>query len=226
LVDLARTALSLGKHERAEKNVMKALPISRASGMPARIASALNTRGAVALVQGDLDEAMHAFQEALRMDGINPLTAPDALEGLAVVALMRGQAERALRLEATGRALRRSVGVVPDPFWAGKVAGAMRTARLMLPVARAEAAATPLTAAETEAFIQDEVWLDRTDDSLDDHERRVIALLASGLTNQQIANRLGVSVRTVASRLQRLRAKLGLESREDIAAWGAERAIG
>lgn len=225
LVDLARTALSQGKHERAEKNVMKALPISRASGMPARIASALNTRGAVALVQSDLDEAMHAFREALRMDGMNPLTAPDALEGLAVVALMRGQAERALRLEATGRALRRSVGVVPDAFWAEKVAGAMRTARLMLPVARAEAAATPLTAAETEAFVQDEVWLDRTD-SLDEHERRVIALLASGLTNQQIANRLGVSVRTVASRLQRLREKLGLQSREDIAAWGAERAIG
>ncbi len=228
LVDLARTALSLGKHERAEKDVMRALPISRASGMPARIASALNTRGAVALVQSDLDEAEHAFHEALRMDGINPLTAPDALEGLAVVALTRGQAERALRLEATGRALRRSVGVVPDPFWAEKVAGAMRTARLMLPVARAEAASTPLTAAETEAFIQDDVWLDRTaaGEALDDHERRMIALLASGLTNQQIANRLKVSVRTVASRLQRLRDKLGLRSREDIAAWGVERAIG
>lgn len=229
LVDLARTELSLGKHERAEKNVMSALPISRASGVPARIASALNTRGAVALVQGDLDESTHAFQEALRMDGLNPLTAPDALEGLAVVALTRGQAERALRLEATGRAMRRSVGVVPNPFWAEKVAGAMRTARLMLSVARAEAASTPLTAAETEAFIQDELWLDRTEaafDSLDDHERRVIALLTTGLTNQQIANRLNVSVRTVASRLLRLRDKLGLRSREDIAAWGAERAIG
>lgn len=229
LVDLARTALSLGKHERAEKAVMKALPISRTSGAPARIASALNTRGAVALVQGDLDEATHAFQEALRMDGVSPLTAPDALEGLAIVALMRGQAERALRLEATGRALRRSVGVVADPFWAEKVVGAMRTARLMLSVARAEAASTPLTPTEIEAVIQDEVWLDRTEaahDSLDDHERRVIALLATGLTNQQIANRLGVSVRTVASRLQRLREKLGLQSREDIAAWGAERAIG
>ncbi|USX51140.1 LuxR C-terminal-related transcriptional regulator [Lentzea sp. HUAS12] len=229
LVDSARTALFLGKHERAEANVMSALPISRASGVPARIASALNTRGAVALVQGDLDESAHAFQEALRMDGINPLTAPDALEGLAVVALMRGQAERALRLEATGRAMRRSVGVVPNPFWAEKVAGAMRAARLMLPVARAEAVSTPLTAAETEAFIQDEVWLDRTEaafDALDDHERRVIALLATGLTNQQIANRLNVSVRTVASRLLRLREKLGLQSREDVAAWGAERAIG
>ncbi|SER24964.1 Predicted ATPase [Lentzea xinjiangensis] len=228
LVDLARTALSMGKPERAERNVLKALPLSRASGAPARIASALNTRGAVALVQDDPDEAMHAFQEALRMDGFNPLTAPDALEGLAVVASMRGRAERALRLEATGRAMRRSVGVVPNPFWAEKVAGAMRTARRILPAARAEAASTPLTAAETEALIQDEVWLDRTaaDDSLDDHERRLIALLTSGLTNKQIAYRLAVSVRTVASRLQRLRDKLGLRSREDVAAWGAERAIG
>ncbi|SDF95280.1 non-specific serine/threonine protein kinase [Lentzea fradiae] len=228
LVDLARTSVSLGRHDRAQSNVMKALPISRASGMPARIASALNTRGVVALVRGELEEAEHAFREALRMDGINPLTAPDALEGLAVVALTRGRAERALRLEATGRALRRSVGVVPDPFWAGKVAGAMRTARLMLPAACADAASTPLTAAETEAFIQDDVWLDRTaaGEALDDGERRVIALIASGLTNQQIANRLGVSVRTVAARLQRLREKLGLRSREDLAAWGAERAIG
>ncbi|GLZ30000.1 hypothetical protein Lesp02_21900 [Lentzea sp. NBRC 105346] len=230
LVDLARTALRLGKTDRAMKAVTKALPLCRASGIPARVASALNTLGVIALMQGDLEEAGDAFHECLRIDGENPMSGPDALEGLAIIALSRGQAERALRLEATGRAMRRTVGVVADPFWEQKVSGAMRTARTMLSAQEANAAAwTPLTPTETEAFIQDELWLDRTDaaeDELDDQERRIVALLATGLTNKQIANRLGLSVRTVASRLQRLREKLGLSSREDVAAWGAEKAIG
>jgi DNA-binding NarL/FixJ family response regulator len=49
----------------------------------------------------------------------------------------------------------------------------------------------------------------------------VVSLLASGLTNQQIAGRLQVSVSTVKTHLLSIRNKLGLRYRTQIAVWAA-----
>ncbi|WP_420704777.1 response regulator transcription factor [Kutzneria chonburiensis] len=46
-------------------------------------------------------------------------------------------------------------------------------------------------------------------------------LLPAGLTNPEIAARLGISVRTVAYRLNRIRTKLGLLTRDDVVAWAS-----
>jgi DNA-binding CsgD family transcriptional regulator len=51
----------------------------------------------------------------------------------------------------------------------------------------------------------------------------VAELVAEGLTNRQIAERLGLSPRTVATHLDRVRDKLGLRSRTRIALWAAGR---
>lgn len=53
-------------------------------------------------------------------------------------------------------------------------------------------------------------------------EERLLAvarLVGAGLTNQQIATRLGVSLRTVEGRVSALKSRLGLRSRAQIAAW-------
>lgn len=50
-------------------------------------------------------------------------------------------------------------------------------------------------------------------------QQDVLALLADGLTNQQIADRLVVSVRTVDHHVSAVLQKLGVPSREDAAAW-------
>ncbi|MFK4806158.1 response regulator [Microbacterium sp. ZW CA_36] len=53
-------------------------------------------------------------------------------------------------------------------------------------------------------------------------ERRVVAMLSSGITsNEQIAERLRVSVHTVRSQLQSALKKVGLEDRTQLALWGA-----
>ena len=52
-------------------------------------------------------------------------------------------------------------------------------------------------------------------------EHAVAVLLPAGLTNPEIAARLGISVRTVAYRLHRIRTKLGLRTRDDVVAWAA-----
>jgi DNA-binding CsgD family transcriptional regulator/pimeloyl-ACP methyl ester carboxylesterase len=50
-------------------------------------------------------------------------------------------------------------------------------------------------------------------------ERAVAELVALGLTNADIALRLGIGRRTVESHLERLRSKLGLVTRAELAAW-------
>lgn len=54
-------------------------------------------------------------------------------------------------------------------------------------------------------------------------EREVAALVAEGLTNKEIADRLGISPRTAESHVEQIRAKLGCTTRAQVAAWVAER---
>jgi DNA-binding CsgD family transcriptional regulator/pimeloyl-ACP methyl ester carboxylesterase len=57
--------------------------------------------------------------------------------------------------------------------------------------------------------------------SLTPREREVAGLVAEGLTNADIGERLGIGPRTVESHLERIRSRLGLLSRADLAAWAA-----
>jgi DNA-binding CsgD family transcriptional regulator len=51
---------------------------------------------------------------------------------------------------------------------------------------------------------------------LSPRERELVALVAQGNTNAQIAARLHISVRTVASHLDRIRDKTGYRRRADL----------
>ena len=57
-------------------------------------------------------------------------------------------------------------------------------------------------------------------------ELEVAALVARGMTNQQIAQALVISVRTAEGHVQRILDKLGSSSRARIASWLAERGAG
>jgi DNA-binding CsgD family transcriptional regulator len=50
-----------------------------------------------------------------------------------------------------------------------------------------------------------------------DREREIAHLVADGLTNREIADRLGVSVRTIDGHLYRIFAKLRIEDRDQLA---------
>lgn len=53
-------------------------------------------------------------------------------------------------------------------------------------------------------------------------ERQVAALVGEGLTNQAIAHRLVISLRTAQGHVEHILAKLGFTSRAQVAAWVAE----
>lgn len=60
-------------------------------------------------------------------------------------------------------------------------------------------------------------------DSLTDAELKVVGLTAEGLTNREIAERLFVSRRTVATHLEHVFCKLGVSNRVRVAAEAARR---
>jgi DNA-binding CsgD family transcriptional regulator len=65
----------------------------------------------------------------------------------------------------------------------------------------------------------------RPDGELTGREREVAALLADGLTNGQLAERLFISPKTAAVHVSNILAKLGLSSRAEIAAWAVRHGI-
>ena len=55
--------------------------------------------------------------------------------------------------------------------------------------------------------------------SLTPRQAEVAALVAVGLTNRELAERLGISERSAESHVERIRDRLGFRSRSQIAAW-------
>jgi DNA-binding CsgD family transcriptional regulator len=63
--------------------------------------------------------------------------------------------------------------------------------------------------------------LDRQPDALSPREIKVAQLLASGKTNQEIANDLFISTHTVAAHVAHILAKTGCKNRTEAAAYAA-----
>ena len=73
--------------------------------------------------------------------------------------------------------------------------------------------------AEATALLRDLVGIDTVDiDALTAREREIAGLVADGLTNHAIAERLVISDRTVESHIRNLTTKLGLANRTQVAA--------
>jgi DNA-binding NarL/FixJ family response regulator len=65
----------------------------------------------------------------------------------------------------------------------------------------------------------------RSGQSLTVREREVVALLAQGHTNREIADLLVISERTAENHVQRVLNRLGLRSRTAVAAWAVEHGL-
>ena len=69
------------------------------------------------------------------------------------------------------------------------------------------------------------VTIPRNDDGLSEREIEVLRLLALGHANQQIADRLFLSVKTVETYKTRLKGKLGLQGRADLVRYAIQRGL-
>ncbi len=78
---------------------------------------------------------------------------------------------------------------------------------------------------ESPPHAEDDAGVERSAVSLTNREREILALLADGLGNKQIAARLGISANTVKTHLELLFEKIGVSSRAEAVATGVRRGL-
>jgi predicted ATPase/DNA-binding CsgD family transcriptional regulator len=191
-----------------------------------------HTAATVALLLGNLDQASAYFTIPLSTPVWDARSVPYNLDGLAMVAARNHQPQRALRLLSAASAAMASTGLVVDPGWQNQCDQATTLAceQLTEPqVAAATAEGADLDAEQAIAYALRDQWppTSRRDGTsvLTRREQSVAELVAQGLTNLQIAGRLGISTGTVAAHLKHIRAKLDLPTRAHVTAWITRRHV-
>ena len=135
------------------------------------------------------------------------------LEGLAGVALVEGQAEGATRLLGAAESVREAIGAVLPAYYSAKLESNAAAARRPLGAARFAAAfAQGRTMTPEEAVLSVPSPPAGHPAGLSSREVQVLGLVATGRTNRAIAERLGISEKTVARHLSNIFTKLGLSS--------------
>jgi non-specific serine/threonine protein kinase len=150
----------------------------------------------------------------------------DALDGLARVAAAEGEPERALMIAGASYALHDRIGYEIHKPWRRRLKTSIDSARAAIRPEEADAAwERGARLSEREAVL---VALGSPTEAAEDsadvakvtaREREVAALIAAGLSNKEIGNRLTISERTVESHIEHIRSKLQVRSRAEIAVW-------
>jgi DNA-binding CsgD family transcriptional regulator len=180
--------VAVGRLDRAEGTIGFVEEKGRPTGRAWHLAVAERGRALVAAGRGDHVRAREHLERALEAHARLPQPFELARTLLAQGSVERRAKHRAAARQALGQALEIFDGL-GAPLWAEKTA-----AELARIPGRAPAAG-----------------------GLSETERRVAELVASGLSNKEVAARLFVTVRTVEANLSRVYAKLGARSRTELA---------
>jgi predicted ATPase/DNA-binding CsgD family transcriptional regulator/Tfp pilus assembly protein PilF len=229
-----------GDHERATALNEEAAVLYRERGSRGGLKYALDTLGWAALAREDHERARALYEENLVLcrELGDKLVASASMDGLACYAASGGEAHRAARLFGAAQALREEVGYRQKPR-----ERSLREPYLTIARSCSDEAAWKTAFAEGQAMSFEEaleyalsaeelsspppaperpsIGARHTD--LTRREKAVAALVAQGLTNRQIAKELVLSERTVENHVANILKKLGLHSRERVAASITER---
>jgi DNA-binding CsgD family transcriptional regulator len=192
--DRAEVALALGETDRAEALVERLEHAGRKAPTPWTLAVGARCRGLLEAARGDLDAALRALEVALDAHTRLPMPFERGRTLLVKGQVHHRRKEKRRAHDALLEALQ-TFEELGAPLWANRARSAL-----------------------------DRVGLGpRSDRALSETERRVAALAADGLSNQEIAQRAFISVKTVEASLTRVYRKLGVRSRTGLARALAER---
>jgi DNA-binding CsgD family transcriptional regulator len=229
---------------------VEALAILREIGARPEISRCLAGLGRVAMDLGATEQARRHLTRSLRLSHATGarISVARGLEAFAVLAGHESRPELAVQLAAAAAALRETAGLPPLP--GARTEGYLAPARRLLgdaAVARlwtsgrtltseaAVALALDLDLPASAAARDDIPALTLVDSyqvasappsSLTHREHQIAALVASGRSNKAIAGELSISPTTAARHVANIMAKLGFNSRTQIAAWIAEKPQG
>ncbi|MGH9280016.1 MAG: helix-turn-helix transcriptional regulator, partial [Acidimicrobiales bacterium] len=231
LLGLAEVAAASGQTGMAARWYDEAEALATTSGDDQAFARALSGRAGLARANGDAARATRLYHQALDLEAdTRDLPAMTrTFEALAALAAGGGQFEKAARLLGAASAIRERHGFARTAAEQAGYTGDLELTRQGL---SAEAFAdalwqgSRLSVAEALAYARrgrggrrraTSGW-----PSLTTAERGVVALVAQGLTNPEVGERLFISRRTVQNHLAHVFAKLGITSRRELSEIAAE----
>jgi ATP/maltotriose-dependent transcriptional regulator MalT len=237
-------ALHEGRYELARSLLAEELEMAGPQSGTLYSGYVLMNLGSVCREQGDYVEADRLLTQGLQVAeryGDNSLL-PLSVAGMSALATALGQHERALCLAGAAAALRGVTGAATHSpahrsmfeRWLaasravlsdGAAAAAWQAGQEMSAkqaVAFAQASSAPTTS-DTPATAGPEPTT--VQGPLTRRETEVAALIAQGLSNRQIAERLVITSRTVASHIENILEKLAFTSRTQIAVWAMEHGL-
>ena len=221
LAELAVEDGDLGEGRRLFEEARKQ---AQAQGWKRSIAGALHGLGQLARAEEDLERAAALHEEALELQRqVGELPAiVGSLEAVAGLAVAAGHLRHAARLFGAAHALRERGGYARAPWQVARyeadaalcrslLSGEYRSAfaegeTLSLEQAVAEASKGPRRGQAAEGW-----------SSLTKREQQVVELVAEGLTNPEIAERLVISLQTVKTHVSNIFSKLGVPGRWELA---------
>jgi len=227
----AEASCLLGNMDEATRFAASAVEAQRRAGGP--IAAAPWASAVVSFTKGDLDEGIEQCHEALAfaMAADSRWYALEALELLGCTVVRSGDSLEGTRLLAAADAGLATAGWPRAPTLVDRYEESMGRARTALGEAfdDAVAAGRRLTLEEAVAYARRGRGERRRPtsgwDSLTPAELEVVRLVAQGMTNPQIAEKLFVSRATVKAHLGHIFPKLGVATRAELAAEVARRDV-
>ena len=231
-INSAWLAVERGNYVEARDRLVESNATAKAAGDLLLAASGVDALAWAHLGLGDLNRASDCFKEALAIsrsfrDYPELLS---CLNGLVSAAGASGNDVRALRLAAGASRLSSERLIRSDVWPEGQAQESLLRSRDRLGEGRSEAAWKEGWAMSQDrltdyAFGEGKNETQVVDGSLTRREQEVAELVAAGLTNRQIGERLFISWRTVEGHLERIRHKLGARSRSAVAAWAVEHGL-
>jgi non-specific serine/threonine protein kinase len=228
--------LNLGDYGRAKRLAKRGLMLCRETGDKHGTSIALCTLAGVAQAERDYERARNLFNEGLAVSAElgNEADVVHCLEGLASVARAEGRIARAALLWGAAEALLKEIEAmytyVPDR----SLDRNQVTARALIDEAAWEAAWEEGWTMTTEQAIEyalnhsatpETVTFEKYPAGLSVREAEVLRLVATGLTNSEVAGKLFLSSRTVDWHLGSIYRKLGLHSRAEATRFAIEHGL-
>ena len=225
---IALIANERGDFATALEILRECVAFSRSNGDLGALEQYLESLANAQLGTDDLAGAAASWTESLSIsrDLNNPFGIIWSLGGLALVASALHDDERALRLAAVAERLSREFSFTTWSFRVNQLKAAGERVRKKLGPKRSgqvwdEALKMTTPRALEYAVGKQTQGPDEAPDAgpLSRREREVAAMVAAGMTNREIAQRLFIAERTAEGHVERIRNKLGVRSRTEVATW-------